>query len=121
MFAALGVWYADNVNLPAESGDRGTTLAHVLTVLRAHEAVLRGRGILHAGVFGSVARGEDTVTSDVDIVIEIDYGSGFGTSDLIDVEEHLARAIGRRVDVISAGGLKPGKHDAIRRDAVAVF
>lgn len=50
-----------------------------------------------------------------------DYESGFGTPDLIDVEEQLAGALGLRVEVVSAGGLKPGKHDAIRRDAVTVF
>jgi predicted nucleotidyltransferase len=29
--------------------------------------------------------------------------------------------LGRRVDLVSAGGLKPGKHDDIRRDAVQAF
>jgi len=29
--------------------------------------------------------------------------------------------LGLRGEVVSAGGLKPGKHDAIRRDAVTVF
>jgi predicted nucleotidyltransferase len=96
-------------------------LERALSLLRTEETTLRSRGILHAGVFGSVARGEDTWTSDVDILVDIDYSSGFGTTDLIEVEEQLAHALGRRVDVVSAGGLKPGKHDAVRRDAVAAF
>jgi len=99
----------------------GLSLAQVLDVLRRHEASLRTRGILHAGVFGSVARGEATATSDVDILVEIDYTTGFGTMDLMEVEERLADMLGRRVDLISAGGLKPGKHDTIRRDAVRAF
>jgi predicted nucleotidyltransferase len=109
------------MELPDRRREGGATLARVLAVLRSQETALRSRGILHVGVFGSVARGDDTAASDIDIVIEIDYASGFGTTDLIDVEEQLARALGRRVDVVSAGGLKPGKHDAVRRDAVPVF
>jgi predicted nucleotidyltransferase len=29
---------------------------------------MRARGILHAGIFGSVARGNDVETSDVDVI-----------------------------------------------------
>jgi predicted nucleotidyltransferase len=59
--------------------------------------------------------------SDVDILVEIDYATGFGTIDLMDIEERLAGIIGRRVDLVSAGGLRQGKHDPIRRDAVPAF
>jgi uncharacterized protein len=106
-----------------ESGHDGATsmLDHVLALLRQQETLLRRRGILHAGVFGSVARGDDTPRSDVDILVEIDYSTGFGTMDLMEVEERLSSLLGRRVDVVSAGGLKPGKHDSIRRDAVRAF
>ncbi len=97
------------------------TLARVLTVLRGQEPILRRRGILHAGVFGSVARGDATSTSDIDIVVDIDYATGFDTMDLIDIEERLGHVLGRRVDVMSAGGLKLGKHDGIRRDTVQAF
>ncbi len=107
----------------SERADKGgpPTLAHVLAVLREQAAILRKRGIVHAGVFGSIARGEATAGSDVDILVEIDYATGFGTMDLMEVEERLADMLGRRVDLVSAGGLKPGKHDAIRRDAVQAF
>ena len=105
----------------ASHRDSVPTLARVLTILRAQEPVLRRRGILHAGVFGSVARGDATSTSDIDIVVEIDYATGFDTMDLIDIEESLGHVLRRRVDVVSAGGLKLGKHDGIRRDTVQAF
>ena len=107
----------------SEQDERGQppTLADVLAILREQAGTLRTRGILHAGVFGSIARGEATVASDVDILVEIDYATGFGTMDLIELEERLASMLGRRVDLVSVGGLKRGKHDAIRRDAVQAF
>lgn len=96
------------------------TLERVLSTLRREEAGLRRRGILHAGVFGSVARGEDTPSSDVDILVEIDYASSFSTMDLMEIEEQLASLFGRRVDVVSAGGLEQ-KHAGIRRDTIQAF
>ena len=44
----------------------------VIKVLRRHESGLRARGIIHAALFGSVARGEAGSKSDLDILIELD-------------------------------------------------
>jgi len=43
----------------------------VIATLRAHEEELRRRGVRHAALFGSVARGEAISTSDIDILIEL--------------------------------------------------
>jgi predicted nucleotidyltransferase len=47
-----------------------TSLAAALRILKDHEPELRRRGVVHAAVFGSVARGEANAVSDVDILIE---------------------------------------------------
>ena len=44
----------------------------VLERLRQFEPALRVRGVRHAALFGSVARGDERATSDIDILIEID-------------------------------------------------
>jgi len=44
----------------------------VICTLRANEAALRARGITHAALFGSRARGDNTQDSDIDILIETD-------------------------------------------------
>jgi uncharacterized protein len=43
----------------------------VLDVLLDHKEALRARGVMHAGLFGSVAGGEENADSDVDIVIKL--------------------------------------------------
>ena len=48
------------------------SLSPILATLRAHAEDLRRRGIVHASVFGSVARGEDRPNSDVDIMVELE-------------------------------------------------
>ena len=72
----------------------------------------RGRTI---AVFGSVARGEAHAASDIDFLVEFEPRSSL--LDLIHLEDALAALLGRRVDVVSAGGLLD-RDDEIRRDAV---
>jgi predicted nucleotidyltransferase len=50
------------------------SLDTVLETLRAHEGELRRLGMSHAAVFGSVARGEARMDSDVDVLVELDPG-----------------------------------------------
>ena len=53
-------------------------LAECLKTLREREADLHARGILHAGVFGSVARGEERENSDIDVVVATCNRKGSG-------------------------------------------
>ena len=48
----------------------------VLSVLKAHEAELRARGVARVALFGSLARGEARPDSDVDLMVEIDPAAG---------------------------------------------
>ena len=68
-------------------------------------------------VFGSVARGEATVESDIDFLVEFEPGSSL--LDLIHLEEALCDRLGVDVDVISLGALLD-RDDEIRRDAVTL-
>lgn len=72
----------------------------------------RGRSV---SVFGSVARGEETPTSDIDFLVEFEPGSSL--FDLLHLSEELEALLGVPVDVVSAGGLKE-RDDHIRREAV---
>jgi predicted nucleotidyltransferase len=68
-------------------------------------------------IFGSVARGDDTQSSDIDFLVEFDEGSSL--FDLMDLEEALEALLGVPVDVVSTGGLKD--RDAhIRREAIPI-
>jgi len=73
----------------------------------------------HAGnvrVFGSVARGEATDVSDVDILVTMDGGASL--LDLVAVERELAALLGRRTDVVDEGGLSPYLRSGILQEAV---
>ena len=80
----------------------------ICAVVRRH----RGRSV---SVFGSVARGEETPTSDIDFLVEFEAGSSL--FDLLHITDELETLLGVPVDVVSVGGLKD-RDDHIRREAV---
>ncbi|MDD4252429.1 MAG: nucleotidyltransferase family protein [Methanoculleus horonobensis] len=57
------------------------------------------------GIFGSVARGEQTETSDIDILVEFSRPVGFFT--FVELEEYLSLHLGAPVDLVTADALKP--------------
>lgn len=77
-------------------------------IVRRH----RGRSV---SVFGSVARGDERPTSDVDFLVDFEPGSSL--FDLLHVADDLEALLGVPVDVVSAGGLKE-RDDHIRREAL---
>ncbi len=72
----------------------------------------RGRRI---SLFGSVARGDASDASDIDFLVEFEPGSSL--LDLLRLQDELTAILERRVDVVSAGGLKP-RDEHIRAEAV---
>ena len=71
------------------------------------------------GIFGSVARGDDTETSDVDVLIEFDE-QAIGFFDFIRLQKMLSDAVGRDVDLITKGGLKKVIKEDILRETIYV-
>ncbi len=82
--------------------------------LEINRIVRRHRG-KSVSLFGSVARGDETPTSDIDFLDEFEPGSSL--FDLFHISEELEALLGIPVDVVSTGGLKERDHH-IRQEAV---
>lgn len=78
--------------------------------------VLAAHGLTNAGVFGSVARGEETSSSDIDFVVDIAPGTTLFT--IIGAQIELENRLGRPVDLVPRDGLKPDVAPAVARDVV---
>ena len=63
------------------------------------------RGAHNVRVFGSVARGEDTAASDIDLLVDLERGVGLVT--LVALKRELSELLGVDVDVVPATNLKP--------------
>jgi len=93
--------------------------AHPEVLLDAAAPILEGlaldRGYLRLAVFGSVGRREATYDSDIDLIVEAPPGTS--SFDFVRFQQVLERVLGREIDLVDYGGLKPGVDDDILRDA----
>jgi predicted nucleotidyltransferase len=92
-----------------------------LETLRCFEQALRGRGVKHAALFGSVARGENGVDSDIDIMIEFDPDARITVFDYVDLKEYIAGLFEEPVDVVSVDGFKSYIRPVAMADAIYAF
>lgn len=97
------------------------TLDQALEILRANKDRLRARGVLHAAIFGSLARGEARDNSDVDVLVEIDPEKRIGVFAYAGIELDLSRLMGREVDLANARVLKRYARNAILHEKVDAF
>lgn len=74
------------------------------------------RGYAHLAVFGSVARREARLNSDIDLLVEAPEGTS--TFGFIWFKQLIEQILGREIDLVDCGGLTPGLDDDIRREAV---
>jgi uncharacterized protein len=93
----------------------------IIATLRAHERELRDRGVLHAALFGSVARKEAKPASDVDILIELKPDAPVGLFEYVGITQYLADLFPNRVDVANHSSLKALVRPGAERDAVYAF
>jgi predicted nucleotidyltransferase len=94
------------------------TFSEINQRVNQHKTVLYARyGIKRLGVFGSCVRGDNHEGSDVDILVEFEQSAGI---EFIDLADELEDLIGERVDLVSAGGLKPDYYSAIKKDLIYV-
>ena len=75
-------------------------------------------GIIRLGIFGSVARGENTEDSDIDIVVEVDNPT---LSTMYELRESLNSLFDCKVDLVRMRDtLRPMLLSNIQKDAVYV-
>lgn len=71
-------------------------------------------------LFGSVARGEATTTSDVDLLVDLLPGGGNELLRVAGIAEELSNILGRKVDVVAASLLRSQVSVTALGDAVPV-
>ena len=80
-----------------EVRDKRDLANRVLKLLRTLAPTLRKRGVTHAVLFGSVARGTHIPESDVDIALFIDDRADIGLFDIVEMERDMSARLGKPV------------------------
>ena len=81
---------------------------------------LRQLGVSRLALFGSYARGEATLDSDVDLLVEFEPGRK-SFAGLVSLAELLEKVLERRVDAVTAESLSPYIGPKILAEAVDVL
>ncbi len=93
----------------------------VIATLREHESELRAAGVTHLSLFGSVARGEASAESDVDLIAEFDATKEYSLLDRVRLQSRLADILGAPVDLTAARTLKNEVRERATREALLAF
>ena len=77
--------------------------------------------VLKAWIFGSYARGEQTEGSDVDILVKFDRTTPIGLFAYLRMHRELEEKLGRKVDLVEEGALRPAAQTTAYRDLKIVY
>jgi predicted nucleotidyltransferase len=87
--------------------------------LAAHSEELRSMGVTSLALFGSTARNESSIESDVDLLVEFDRPVGL--FHFFSVQHRLEEILGaRKVDLVQRGALHPALREHILAEAIRV-
>jgi len=99
--------------------------SELLALLQAHQSELRAEGVEAITLFGSVARGDAAIGSDVDLAIRAGASFSAGGFDhfgrLEALRERLAALLRRKVDLVEESALRPRLREVIRLEGVRAF
>jgi hypothetical protein len=94
-------------------------VADLLIILKTNEGTLRAQGVKSLSVFGSIARGQQSATSDVDLAAELAPGSSL--LDLAGVKLSLEAILKAPVDLVAEPAERRELQAAIDRDRLRAF
>lgn len=75
------------------------------------EPILKAAGVTRSSIFGSYARGDQNVDSDIDILVDLPRGKSL--FDLVGIQQDLEETLKNKVDVITYEGIHPLLKDSI--------
>ena len=77
--------------------------------------------VLKAWLFGSFARGEETPLSDVDLLVKFDRSHPIGLFAYSRMHRELEEKLGRKVDLVEEGTLRPAVQITANRDLKVIY
>ena len=81
----------------------------------------KSQPVLRAWLFGSFARGEETPWSDMDILVQYDRTKPIGLLKIADIKSDLENMLGREVDIVEEGTLRPWAFESVDKDKILIY
>jgi uncharacterized protein len=84
-----------------------TTKENILSTIKKHKAHLASYGVRHVGLYGSYARGEQTLESDIDLLIDF-YPEHEKFDNFMALCDYLENIFpDEKVEIVTKSGLSP--------------
>jgi hypothetical protein len=93
----------------------------VIETLRKHKGVLQAAGVVHLSLFGSVARGEASASSDIDLMADFDPSKRLTLVTVGSLQSRLTKILGTEVDLSSVSWMREPVRSKAEREAVFAF
>lgn len=94
------------------------TISELKRILAKHKRELRDKyHVKQLGLFGSYVRGDETQSSDLDIMVDFEAPIGL---DFVTLAEELESLLGVKVDLVSARAIKSRMMESIKKELVYV-
>lgn len=77
--------------------------------------------VSRAFLFGSVARNEETLTSDIDLLVELDRDAKVGLVKFASIKLDLEKILRKKIDLLSVGGVSDYLLPIIEREKQLVY
>ena len=77
--------------------------------------------VLKAWLFGSYARGEEREDSDIDLLVKFDRSIPIGLFAYLRIHRELEEKLGRKVDLVEEGTLRPAAQSTANRDLRVIY
>ena len=92
-----------------------------VAMVHAIQDFLRREPIERAWIFGSFSRMEERPDSDIDILVDLDTSTPMGLLQYAGMVNNLESILGRKVDLVANGSVKPFAQPSINRDKVLIY
>jgi len=74
-----------------------------------------------AWVFGSYARGEETKTSDLDILVRFNENATISLFDYVRIMDQMEKLLHKKIDLVSEGGVMTFAKETIDNDKILIY
>ena len=81
--------------------------------------ICRKNDVAMIGVFGSVARGEATGQSDIDLLVR--FSKSKSLLALVALERQISAALNRKVDLLTEAAISPYIRDRVKRELWVIY
>ena len=92
-----------------------------MQVIHKIQDVLSSTPVTKAWLFGSYSRMEERPDSDIDLLVDLDRQKNVGLFEIGKIALQLENAVGKAVDLVIDGAIKPFARESINHDKILIY